>query len=256
MLDLALNARDAMLDGGTLTISTRDLELDEAGLPSSSFSPTPGSYVEITVRDTGVGMNETTVERIFEPFFSTKAVGRGLGLAAVHGTVIEHNGAIEVHSRPGRGTEVIMRLPTTAPIVPEVAPVSAPSTPKSTRLEHRTVLLVDDEPLLRKTGARMLETLGCRVVLAENGREGVARFRDHHEELGLVLLDMVMPIMGGQAAFEAMREIDARVPIILCSGYAADAAVRKMLEQGLAGFLAKPYRLAQLTELLNRIAVD
>jgi two-component system, cell cycle sensor histidine kinase and response regulator CckA len=255
MLDLALNARDAMLDGGTLTISTRDLQLDEASLRSSSFTLTPGSYVEITVRDTGVGMNETTVERIFEPFFSTKAVGRGLGLAAVHGTVIEHNGAIEVHSRPGRGTEVIVRLPTTAPIVPELAPVSIPSAPKSTRLEHRTVLLVDDEPLLRKTGARMLETLGCRVVLAEDGREGVARFQEHHEELGLVLLDMVMPIMGGQAAFEAMREIDPRVPIILCSGYAADEAVRKMLEQGLAGFLAKPYRLAQLTELLDRIAV-
>jgi two-component system cell cycle sensor histidine kinase/response regulator CckA len=255
MLNLGLNARDAMLDGGTLTISTRDLEIDEAGGRSSSFSLSPGKYVEITVRDTGVGMNETTVERIFEPFFTTKAVGRGLGLAAVHGTVIEHNGAIEVHSSVGQGTDVVVRLPTTAPSAPEPAPASVASTPKSTRLHHRTVLLVDDEPLLRKTGARMLETLGCRVVLAEDGREGVARFEEHHEELGLVLLDMVMPVMGGQAAFEAMRAIDARVPIILCSGYAADAAVRKMLEQGLAGFLAKPYRLAQLTELLDRIAV-
>jgi two-component system cell cycle sensor histidine kinase/response regulator CckA len=116
-------------------------------------------------------------------------------------------------------------------------------------------LLVDDEPLLRKTGAHMLASLGCRVVLAEDGLEGVARYQEHHEQLGLVLLDMVMPKMGGQAAFEAMRAIDDRVPIILCSGYAAEAAVRKMLEQGLTGFLAKPYRLAQLTELLERITV-
>ena len=116
------------------------------------------------------------------------------------------------------------------------------------------VLLVDDEPLLRKTGARMLESLGCQVMLAEDGREGVARYQAHHAELGLVLLDMVMPNMGGQAAFEAMRAIDDRVPIILCSGYAADAAVRAMLAQGLAGFLAKPYRLAQLTALLEQVA--
>jgi two-component system cell cycle sensor histidine kinase/response regulator CckA len=253
MLDLGLNARDAMLDGGTLTISTRNVELDETGCQNSSFSLTPGSYVEISVRDTGVGMNEATVERIFEPFFTTKATGRGLGLAAVHGTVIEHNGAIEVHSRLGRGTDVLVRLPI-APVVPANVPASVPSSPKSSRLEHRTVLLVDDEPLLRKTGARMLESLGCHVVLAEDGREGVARYHEHHGDLGLVLLDMVMPIMGGQAAFEAMRAIDDRVPIILCSGYAADAAVRQMLEQGLAGFLAKPYRLAQLIELLDRLA--
>jgi PAS domain S-box-containing protein len=253
MLDLGLNARDAMLDGGTLTISTRDLELDEAGCRHSSFSLQPGNYVEITVRDTGVGMNEATVERIFEPFFTTKAVGRGLGLAAVHGTVVEHSGAIEVHSRVGQGTRIVLRIPTTAPTTAEIMPASVPTTHNLPQLANRTVLLVDDEPLLRKTGAHMLESLGYRVVLAEDGREGVARYQEQHEQLGLVLLDMVMPKMGGQAAFEAMRAIDARVPIILCSGYAADTAVRQMLEQGLTGFLAKPYRLAQLTELLERV---
>jgi two-component system cell cycle sensor histidine kinase/response regulator CckA len=258
MLDLGLNARDAMLDGGTLTIATRDLQLDEADCRHSSFSLQPGNYVEITVRDTGVGMSETTVERIFEPFFTTKAVGRGLGLAAVHGTVVEHSGVIEVNSRPGQGTCLVVRLPTTAPTIAEITPMSVPTTNDLTlltQLANRTVLLVDDEPLLRKTGAHMLASLGCRVVLAEDGLEGVARYQEHHEQLGLVLLDMVMPKMGGQAAFEAMRAIDDRVPIILCSGYAAETAVRKMLEQGLTGFLAKPYRLAQLTELLERITV-
>jgi PAS domain S-box-containing protein len=255
LLDLGLNARDAMLDGGTLTISTREVVLDNADCKHASFSLQPGSYVEITVRDTGVGMSEATIERIFEPFFTTKALGRGLGLAAVHGTVVEHQGSIDVQSRPGQGTSVIVRLPTTTPSITTPAPASSAGGGKSAQLEKRLILLVDDEPLLRKTGARMLESLGCRVVLAEDGREGVERFNENHEELALVLLDMVMPNMGGQAAFEAMRAIDDRVPIILCSGYAADAAVRAMLAQGLAGFLAKPYRLAQLTELLKQIAV-
>lgn len=119
----------------------------------------------------------------------------------------------------------------------------------------RLILIVDDEPTVRKSSARMLEVLGWRVVLAEDGREGVACFQEHHEELALVLLDMIMPYMGGQPAFDAMRAIDDRVPIVLCSGYAADEVVDTMLTQGLRGFLVKPYRLAQLTELLERIAV-
>jgi two-component system cell cycle sensor histidine kinase/response regulator CckA len=254
LLDLGLNARDAMLDGGSLKISTRELALDEAGCRNASFSLRPGSYVEITVRDTGVGMSEATVERIFEPFFTTKAVGRGLGLAAVHGTVIEHQGAVTVHSRPGQGTSVVLLLPTVPPTIAETPSISVPMPEESTP-ERRVVLLVDDEPLLRKTGARMLESLGYRVVVGEDGSEGVIRFQEHHEELALVLLDMVMPKMGGQAAFEAMRAIDDRVPVILCSGYAADAAVRSMLDHGLAGVLNKPYRLVQLTELLERVAV-
>jgi two-component system cell cycle sensor histidine kinase/response regulator CckA len=152
---------------------------------------------------------------------------------------------------------VIVRLSTTTQTVTEAPPAAVPvAGKKTTKIEQqRLVLLVDDDPPLRKSGAHTLESLGYRVVLAEDGREGVARFQEHHVALGVVLLDMVMPNMGGQAAFEAMRAIDDHVPIILCSGYAADAAVREMLERGLAGFLAKPYRLAQLEELLTRMMV-
>jgi CheY-like chemotaxis protein len=150
---------------------------------------------------------------------------------------------------------VIVRLSTTKTDRHRGA-AAVPVAGKSTQLgQQRLVLLVDDDLPVRKSGAHTLESLGYRVVLAEDGREGVARFQAHHDSLGVVLLDMVMPKMGGQAAFEAMRAIDDHVPIILCSGYAADAAVREMLEQGLAGFLPKPYRLAQLEELLTRVVV-
>ena len=120
--------------------------------------------------------------------------------------------------------------------------------------KKRLILLVDDEPALRKVGAQMLEVLGYRVVLAEDGRDGVERFQEHHHELSLVLLDMIMPNMGGQSAFEAMRSIDELVPIILCSGYVDSSTVSLMLAQGLAGFLAKPYRFAQLLEQLEKVA--
>ena len=119
----------------------------------------------------------------------------------------------------------------------------------------RLVLLIDDEPMVRKSSARMLEVLGWRVVLAEDGREGISYFQEHHEELALVMLDMCMPYMGGQPAFEAMHAIDDRVPIVLCSGCCADEAVHAMLTHGLRGVLVKPYRLAELTELLERIAI-
>ena len=121
-------------------------------------------------------------------------------------------------------------------------------------LANRLVLLVDDDPRLRKSGGRLLESLGCRVVLAKDGREGVERFQEHHDELTLVLLDMVMPNMSGHAAFEAMRAIDDRVPIILCSGHADAAVVRAMLARGLTGILPKPYRFVQLIELVEELA--
>lgn len=122
------------------------------------------------------------------------------------------------------------------------------------RPANRLVLLVEDEQPLRNSGRRVLESLGYRVVVAEDGRAGVDRFRETHADLGLVLLDMTMPNMSGRAAFEAMLAIDSRVPIILCSGYTDDVTVRAMLAQGLAGYLAKPYRKLQLAELLEQVA--
>lgn len=251
LLDLALNARDAMPHGGTLTITTANVELDELACARSSFALRPGPYVEIRLRDTGIGMAPDPLAHAFEPFFTTMGTSRsGLGLPAVRGTIIDHHGAIELDSASGRGTSVTLRLPTT-PVMETPTPSAIPASPTAAR---KVALLVDDEPLLRKAGKRMLESLGYRVVLAAGGCEGVARFGELHDELGFVLLDMVMPDMDGQAVFEAMLDIDPEVPIIACSGYTAEATVTAMQQRRLAGFLAKPYRLAELTAMLARLA--
>jgi PAS domain S-box-containing protein len=248
LLNLAVNARDAMPDGGTLELSTRDVELSPADCEASPFRLRPGPFVELCVRDTGGGIDDQLRLRIFEPFFTTKAVGRGtgLGLAVVHGTVEEHGGSIAVDSVVGLGTTFVIRLPSTG------APAAHPRTPMLAPVGEGRILLVDDEDVIRRTGALLLESLGYQVVTARNGREGVELFSTQHGELDLVLLDMIMPEMNGQDAFRAMQRIDAKVPIVVCSGYAADEAVRSLRDKGLAGFLPKPYRRAVLAEVVGQ----
>ncbi|HLT40089.1 MAG TPA: PAS domain-containing protein [Enhygromyxa sp.] len=251
LLNLGVNARDAMPDGGVLEIATRSVELSAADCQDSPFALQPGSHVEISVRDTGSGIDEQLRLRIFEPFFTTKAVGRGtgLGLAAVHGTVEEHGGSITVDSAIGRGTSFVIRLPSARPLAQARPEAVRPSV---ALVGEGRILLVDDEEVVRRTGARLLESLGYQVVTASNGREGVELFSTQHRDLALVLLDMIMPEMNGHDAFAAMQQIDAAVPIVVCSGYAADEAVRNLRDHGLAGFLPKPYRRAALAEVVGQ----
>jgi PAS domain S-box-containing protein len=250
LLNLAVNARDAMPEGGTLEISTRSVELSPADCEASPFRLQPGAFLELSVRDTGSGIHDDLRLRIFEPFFTTKEVGRGtgLGLAAVHGTIEEHGGSIAVDSAVGRGTTFVIRLPSAQSI--EQRP--RPAHPVVTLVGEGRILLVDDEEVIRRTGALLLESLGYQVVTARNGREGVELFSTQHGELVLVLLDMIMPEMNGHDAFWAMQRINAKVPIVVCSGYAADEAVRSLRDRGLAGFLPKPYRRAALAEVVGQ----
>jgi two-component system cell cycle sensor histidine kinase/response regulator CckA len=248
LLNLAINARDAMPEGGTLEISTRSVELSSADCEASPFRLQPGRFLELRVRDTGSGIDDELRLRIFEPFFTTKEVGRGtgLGLAAVHGTIEEHGGSIAVESVVGQGTSFVLRLPSAQALARQ------PRAPAVTLVGEGRILLVDDEDVIRRTGALLLESLGYQVVTARNGREGVELFSTQHGELDHVLLDMIMPEMNGQDAFWAMQRIDAEVPIVVCSGYAADEAVRSLRDQGLAGFLPKPYRRAVLAEVVGQ----
>jgi two-component system cell cycle sensor histidine kinase/response regulator CckA len=249
LLNLAVNARDAMPDGGTLEFTTRDVELSPGECETSPFQLQPGAFVEVSVRDTGGGIADDLRLRIFEPFFTTKAVGSGtgLGLAAVHGTVDEHGGSITVDSTVGRGTTFVIRLRSVRSVAQQSEAMRAPVTP----IGEGRILLVDDEDIVRRTGTLLLESLGYEVVTARNGREGVERFATEHEALALVLLDMIMPEMNGHDAFRAMQQIDAEVPVVVCSGYAADEIVRSLRDQGLAGFLPKPYRRAALAEVIG-----
>jgi CheY-like chemotaxis protein len=195
-------------------------------------------------------MDDATRLRIFEPFFTTKPVGQGtgLGLAMVFGTVQGHDGAIDVESAPGRGAVFRIYLPlAAAPSVPRAVGAGSGRTPR-----RGIALVVDDEALVRKTTARLLEVLGFRVVTAEHGAAAIDVFERRASEIGLVVLDMSMPVMSGPECFRRLRE-RSRVPILLVSGYAADRHARATLESAGTGFLDKPFTAQQLGEQVERL---
>ncbi|HEU4327039.1 MAG TPA: response regulator [Roseiflexaceae bacterium] len=243
--NLAINAAEAMGErGGTLTVTTGryDQAADTANLA-------PGVYLKLTVGDTGSGMDEATRARIFEPFFSTKALGRGLGLAAVEGMLRDHHGIISVASELGAGTTFIVLLP--------LVPVEAAEPPAQPLAEgwraQGTALVIDDEPSVRAIASRMLERLGMQVIAAASGPEGLALLRDNPDLVNCVLLDLTMPDMHGVVVAQELRRQRPDLPIVLMSGYSQEDA------SGLVGpisgiaFLTKPFQLAELREMLRRI---
>ena len=249
LVNLCINAVEAMGGKGTLTITTRTLELKAAQATDRSL--TPGTHVELSVADTGAGMNDETLQRIFEPFFTTKTtkdhMGTGLGLPTVLGIVEGHQGAVEVKSRVGAGTTFKIYLPIGV-LSPE-----RPHVERRTNGGRGVVLVVEDEPSLRDLARSALESLGYGVETAEDGLAGVALFRAWHPRLRAVLLDMKMPNMGGLEAFGQMQQIDASVPVIICTGYGENEEVQRILSGGGAGLLPKPYRVAQLADALEQV---
>ena len=250
IVNLCINAVEAMPEQGTLRITTRVREL--WGAEAEALQVPAGAYVELQVADTGMGMTEDVRHRIFEPFFTTKTTGNGsgtgLGLATVYGIIHGHGGTIEVHSLRGRGSAFQVVLP-----MGKLAPVPR-NGEASPALGVGRVLVVEDEALLRELAVSALETLGFAVSSAANGAAGVAAFGAAHTELKAVLLDLKMPIMGGREAFLAMHQLDPEVPVIICTGFGENEEVQKILSAGAAGMLAKPYRIADLGRILERLA--
>lgn len=209
-------------------------------------------YVVLEVSDTGGGLDEETRPRIFEPFYSTKFPGRGLGLSAVLGVVRTHNGAIDVQNDPAeKGTTFRILLP--ACEAPTSTPPREQEDTNPSRKGERTLLIVDDEPPILRVAEAMLSQLGFQAILADNGQEAVKLFQERCEEIHAVLLDMSMPRMNGQATLMALREIRPNVPAILCTGYSEDEAAERFSDIKLAGFLQKPYELQAMAHVLQNV---
>ncbi len=243
-LNLGINAAQAMPQGGELEFRTSLVSFAESGVTSSGLPLVAGRYVQVTVTDTGGGIEEQVLSRIFEPFFTTKAPGKGtgLGLAAVYSSVREHGGSIEVQSLLGTGTSFRVWLP-----LDESARPESQAPPGSLARGEETILVIDDEPMVRVVARHLLERLGYSVLEAEDGTAGLASLREHAGSIALVLLDMVMPAMNGTECFHALRAILPELKVVMMSGYVRDQNVVELQARGLAGFLHKPFHLEDLS---------
>lgn len=246
LINLGLNAGHAMEEGGELQIETETHPLPEELCNKAEGVPA-GSALRLRVRDSGCGIPPEDLDRIFEPFFTTRKHGKGsgLGLAAVYGTVQEHGGSISVESREGLGTVFTVYLPAVAE-APEL-----PEPPAGILSGSGTVLLVEDEPTVRRAAVGMLAVLGYDVVEAENGRIAIEKYADLSAEIDLILLDMLMPEMDGRESFSRLRAINPQAQIVIASGFARDEDINRLLQQGAAGFLHKPYSISELSRVLS-----
>jgi PAS domain S-box-containing protein len=249
LLNLFVNAAQAMPGGGVLTVATR-VRYHDASI-TSPCGLAPGWFTELEIRDTGVGMDQATLDRIFEPFFTTRKLGggTGLGLASVYGIVRNHHGMIRVESQPGAGATFTVSLPLAK--LPAAEPGQAPS--RVLRSGGGGILIVDDQEIIRSVGQEMLERLGYEVHAAESGPEGLALFEANPGRIDLVILDMIMPGMSGSETFRRLRELDPRIPVLLASGYSLEGEVAALLASGCNGFIQKPFNASQLSGKIAEI---
>jgi two-component system cell cycle sensor histidine kinase/response regulator CckA len=248
LLNLYVNAADAMPGGGYLFLET--MNVTDKAMTGKPYEVKPGNYVLVTVKDTGVGMDQETRERIFEPFFTTKglASGTGLGMASAYGIIKGHGGYIDVDSKIGKGSAISIYLPATEREVKEEKAL-----PDQFVKGKGTVLLVDDEEMVLETGGQMLKHLGYEVLLAGDGQEALELYKKKKDKIDLVLLDMVMPVMGGGKTFDRMKEIYSDVKVLLSSGYSIEGEAKEILERGCDAFIQKPFKLEQLSQKIGEI---
>jgi len=237
-----------MLGGGDLILTT--MNVTHKDMKGKLYHPKPGKYVLLTVTDTGTGMDKETMERIFDPFFTTKEMGRGtgLGLASAYGIVKGHAGYIDVDSKKGHGTTFSIYLPASERKVQEVV-----KTAEEVIEGRGTVLLVDDEEVILEVGKELLEGMGYRVLIAKDGKEAIEVYEKDRDEIDIVVLDMVMPNMGGGQAYDRMKEINPDIKVLLSSGFSIDGEASEILERGCNGFIQKPFTLKELSHEIREI---
>jgi two-component system, cell cycle sensor histidine kinase and response regulator CckA len=244
VMNLCLNAIDAIGDSGVLTISSDSVGVEDG----AGYSPdlASGQYARLQVADTGAGMDRDVMSMAFEPFFTTKPLGQGsgLGLSMVYGTAVNHGGAVLLESTPSMGTVATLLLPPCTYESDSVRLVTERRTPSDAA--KATVLLVDDERMVRRAGQRLLEKLGYKVLLAEDGLAAVRTFAANREQISAVMLDLIMPVMDGAETLAKLKEIDPGVPVLLSSGYSREEQADELIKKGANGFIQKPFDLATL----------
>ncbi len=253
LVNLVINASDAIgEESGIIAISTGVMDCDHTYLQETWLDEnlTEGRYVFIEVADTGCGMSPETLPRIFEPFFSTKFTGRGLGMAAVLGIVRGHSGAIKIYTEVGKGSTFKILLPASTLLAAK----------RDIEIEELLlqasglVLLVDDEETVRDIGKEMLSEFGFETVTAGDGKEALEIFKQRHNQISFVLMDLTMPRMNGEEAFREFRRIDPDVKVIICSGYNEQEVSQQFVGKGLAGFLKKPYQFSELQKAIQKLS--
>lgn len=243
LINIAVNARDAMPEGGELTFATKLAQIDNQFIEKNNFNMPLGEYLRISISDSGIGMEKELMDKIFEPFFTTKDPGKGtgLGLASVYGTVKSHNGAITVDSALNFGTTFHIFMPIT-----ENALLEHEKEAYEPAQGHGKILIVDDEEVLRDVVSDMLSSLGYSVLTCADGVEAIELYKKQHSEIGLVLLDIIMPRMDGYNCFRELKKINPNTAVIVTSGFTRDKTASKMIEDGAVSFIQKPFNMSNL----------
>ena len=255
LMDLYVNAWHAMSNGGTLTVSTANTILNDSFV--KPYNLTPGSYLKISVADTGSGMDEKSIERIFEPFYTTRPMGEGtgLGLASVFGIIKKHKGIITVDSQVGRGTTFSIYLPA-ARILQRPKEAEKPRVVSSGKRPEKgsgTILVVDDEEYILNADKAMLNELGYEVLLANGGKEALRVFDENKDRINLLILDLIMPDLSGEIVYDRIKSLRPDIRVILSSGYSIEGQAESILKRGCDGFIQKPYNLNQLAQKIKQI---
>ena len=247
-MNLLTNAADAMADGGKLILKTSKVTHDH--IHATLYVPIPGDYIKLTVTDTGSGMDELTRDRIFDPFFTTKEVGqgKGLGLASVYGIIKSHGGYIEVESEKDRGSTFNIFLPASRKKISESQGPTEAGAAKG-----GLILIADDKDLVLGVGFSFLNKLGYTALTAINGYEAVEIYQKNCDAISLVILDMMMPHMGGGQAYDKLKKVNPEVKVLLSSGYSIDGQAQEILDRGCDGFIQKPFGMKELAGKINEI---
>ena len=247
LMNLALNARDAMPEGGKLSIGTNNLGEGDLSAPSGAK---PGDYVQLTVSDTGFGMDGETLDRIFEPFYSTKGLAykTGLGLAVVHGIIEQHGGYVKCNSKPGHGTTFQIYLPAAQPRKADSVSVKAQPLGGT-----ETILIVDDEEYVRDLASRFLERAGYRVIIAEDALMALGLYDKERSNISLVILDLIMPKIGGRQCLDDLLKIDPKLKVLIASGYSDAENREELVRAGARGFVEKPFHMTELLQTLRDV---